>query len=277
MKIPRFWAKGTANNPLVSCWGWSDVSTDDATVMAEQRTAAVSAILQSGRKPDRYLYSDRPLREEIIEEWKRPDGSTSVAITRNSYGCLVMNTTTIMFVDVDIPDAPPKGLFGSLFGKKGPDPRQQQENLAIEKVRTMVEMDSRCGVRIYRTKGGLRYLLTHSHTNPSAATTLNAMQSLDADPLYVTLCRVQECFRARLTPKPWRCNIPALRVRYPWADAEIKQTALNWVTDYSRNSSAYATCALVEHFGNQAMDDEIARAVGYHDNLTKAGSKLDLA
>jgi hypothetical protein len=32
------------------------------------------------------------------------------------------------------------------------------------------------------------------------------MRFLRADPDYVRLCAVQECYRARLTPKPWRCG-----------------------------------------------------------------------
>lgn len=228
MKIPRFWAKGQSDmqtcNPgtgeqmSFSCWGWSDASQNEAEAMAEERTKAVVAMIQAGKKPDSYLYSDKPLREEILEEWKKSDGSTSVAITRNPMGCLVMNTTTIMFVDVDIPESESPGLFGLLFGKKKPDPSEQKEGEAIGKVRNMVKLDSRCGVRIYRTRGGLRYLLTHSHTDPSAAATLGAMQALGTDPLYVKLCRVQECFRARLTPKPWRCDIPVVHLSYPWKD-----------------------------------------------------------
>jgi hypothetical protein len=30
------------------------------------------------------------------------------------------------------------------------------------------------------------------------------MQFLRCDPDYIKLCRVQKCYRARLTPKPWR-------------------------------------------------------------------------
>ncbi len=288
MKIPRFWAKGAAGmevcNPgtgapmSFSCWGWSTTSQNEAEAMAEERTKRVVEMIRAGRKPDSYLYSDKPLREEIIEEWKRPDGSIGVVITRNSMGCLVMNTTTIMFVDVDIPDSESPGLFSQFFGKKKEDPRKQKEQEAIGKVYNMVKLDSKCGVRIYRTKGGLRYLLTHSHTIPSAEATLGAMQALGADPLYVRLCRVQECFRARLTPKPWRCeDIPVVHLAYPWRDKDAEQAAREWIAEYSKDSEAYATCSLVEHIGNRQMDSEINRAVVYHDRMTKASSGLELA
>ena len=32
------------------------------------------------------------------------------------------------------------------------------------------------------------------------------MRFLRGDPNYIELCRVQKCYRARLTPKPWRDN-----------------------------------------------------------------------
>ena len=198
-------------------------------------------------------------------------------ITRNSFGCLVLNTTTIMFVDVDIPESASPGLFGRLFGKKEPDPRQQQEKDAIGKLQNMVNMDPKCGVRIYRTRGGLRYLLTHSHANPSSPTTLGAMQALGADPLYVKLCKVQECFRARLTPKPWRCDVPVLTFRYPWFDKDAEQAARKWVAEYSKETEKYATCSFVEHLGSKAMDAEIDRVVKFHDTATKADSGLALA
>jgi hypothetical protein len=276
MKIPRFWAKGPSGmsicNPgtgepmSFSCWGWSDVSRNDAEAMAEERTKAVVAMIQAGKRPD------------IMEEWKRPDGSLSVAITRNSLGCLVMNATTIMFVDVDIPESDSPGLFASLFGgKKGPDPREQKERDAIAKLHNMIKMDIRCGVRIYRTRGGLRYLLTHSHTSPTSDATLSAMKALGSDPLYIKLCKVQECFRARLTPKPWRCDIPVVHLSYPWKDESAEQSAREWINNYSKESEAYATCSLVEHIGNKAMDSEISRAVEFHDRMTKAASGLELA
>ena len=46
---------------------------------------------------DRYLYSDRMLSEEIIREYPDSSGNIAYAITRNSYGALVLNTSKVLF------------------------------------------------------------------------------------------------------------------------------------------------------------------------------------
>lgn len=289
MKFPRYWAKVesdlTVHNPgtgapmKFSCWGWSDVSRPEAEEKGRGRAKAVEEKLRQGQRPDRYLYGDQPMREEVQEEWKNAEGAVYAAVTLNAYGCQVLNTTNIMFVDVDLPEAS-KSLAQSLkrlFGG-APSPSQgDRERPAMEKIEAMVQMDPKCGVRVYRTRAGLRYLLTHSHAKPSDQATLKAMEVLGADPLYVKLCRMQECFRARLTPKPWRCGVSALNVRYPWAEKRVEQMVRNWCDSYRRKADRYATCALVNHLGSTNMDAEIARVVEYHDRLTKAGSGLELA
>jgi len=264
-----------------SCWGWSDISVAEAEERGRKRADAVAEMIRRGNRPDRYLYGDRPMREEILDEWKRGDATTYAAVTLNSYGCQVLNTAGVMFVDVDLPVVSAweafKHRLGRLFGNRGPSPRERQEADALAKVQDMVRADPRCGVRAYRTRGGLRYLLTHSHADPVAEITLSAMDVLGADPLYVRLCQVQECFRARLTPKPWRCGTHALRVRYPWRDAKAEREAREWIDTYSRKAEGYATCSLIQQFGSANMDEEIARVVEFHDVATKARSGLELA
>lgn len=294
MKIPRYWAKGSAGSGLgmtnratgeamdpFSCWGWSDISVAEAKEKGRQRAKAVAEMIRLGKRPDSYLYGDRPMREEIIDEWKRADTTTYAAVTLNAYGCQVLNTAGAMFVDVDLPAVSAweafKHRLARLFGNPGPSPRRRQETDALARVRDMIQADPRCGVRAYRTRGGLRYLFTHCHVDPVAETTLGAMEALGADPLYMRLCKVQECFRARLTPKPWRCGIRALGVRYPWRDAEAETEARDWIDAYSRKADRYATCSLIQQFGPPNMDEEIARVVEFHDTITKARSDLELA
>jgi len=221
------------------------------------------------------------MREEILEEWERPDSTTYAVVTLNAYGCQVLNTASIMFVDVDLPPVSAWERFSygltSWLGNRRRSPVEQQEADALTKVQRMIEADPKCGVRVYRTRAGLRYLLTHSHADPRAESTLRGMEALGVDPLYLHLCKVQECFRARLTPKPWRCGSHALRVRYPWQDTTAENRARKWIEAYTRKADHYATCELISHFGSESMDEEISRVVEFHDNITKAQSGLQLA
>src|SRR5262245_58811561 len=62
--------------------------------------------------------------------------------------------------------------------------------------------------RVYRTHSGCRVICT-SATMPWKEMGWLAerfMRFLRGDPNYIELCRVQKCYRARLTPKPWRDN-----------------------------------------------------------------------
>ena len=214
MKIPRYWAKGSVadmhvRNPATGeimenfgCWGWSDTSVAEAEERGKQRANNIAEMVRKGTRPDRYLYGDRPMREEIVEEWERDDGTPYAAITVNAYGCRILNTATVMFVDVDFPVISAlhllKHRLTRIWGDRGPSPRERQESDALAKVENMIKMDRQCGVRAYRTYAGLRYLITHAHAEPAAESTLRAMEALGADPLYVRLCKVQECFRASM-------------------------------------------------------------------------------
>lgn len=294
MIIPRYWAKGASRhsvpvmNPRTgkpmgsfSCWGWSEKSLEEAREKGTKRADAVAEMLLKGNRPDHYLYGDRPMREKILDEWKRNDGTICAAVTLNAYGCTVLNTASAMFIDVDLPPTTgwerAKHTVNRLLGKGGLAPHKQKETDALAKVEAMAQADPRFGIRTYRTRAGLRYLITHIHANPTAESTFRIMEVLGADPLYLRLCKVQECFRARLTPKPWRCGTHALGIGYPWQDREAEDEARNWIADYTEKAARYATCALIKQYGSDAMDDEISRIVQFHDKATGALSGLDLA
>jgi len=63
------------------------------------------------------------------------------------------------------------------------------------------------GVRIYKTAAGYRGIVTHALFDPTDPETLRLMEQFACDPQYVRLCKRQESFRARITPKGWRCGL----------------------------------------------------------------------
>ena len=238
MHFPKFWAKGESGSAY--CWRWSDVSQADAQTKADARAAELEQIIESGRRPDRYGYSDRPLREQIIET------QPGMAITRNAYGALVLNTDRAMFVDVDFPAAP------------------SQEPRALDQLRGLATQHG-LGTRIYRTAGGLRGLVTSATFDPKAPATSQLLQSVGCDPLYIRLCQAQASFRARLTPKPWRLALRPPSVRWPFEDEDVEERFAEWQTGYDQKSRGTSVCAYVEQVGPQAVDAAVAPVVALHD------------
>ncbi len=286
MHIPKYWAKGSVEGPTgkghpIVCWGWSDESPQAAEALGRQRAAAVAEMLRSGERPDHYHYGDRPVREAILDYWGgRPD-APEAAVSLNTYGCEVLNTARVMFVDIDLPEpgAGERLIHGlkKLFGKAGQDPKEQRIADALARIEGWVEAEPNCGVRVYRTLGGLRCLLTSREADPLAPDTECIMEALQADPLYMRLCSTQKCFRARLTPKPWRCNALALRIQYPWPDASVEDAVEQWRQSYAVKCADFATCRFLEHYGNPRMSPEMERIVHFHDDKTRAHSKMKLA
>ncbi len=231
MKIPKYWAKSTqavqqpGGRPYqVVTWQWSDVSGEEAQHKAYDRVREVADKVRSRVQLNRYGYGERPLREEITQGVTNSTGREVAIVTRNLYGALVLNAANAMFIDIDFSDKSAAGSSGGGFqwglGKRAPS----QEDQHVERITMWASSHSDVGLRVYRTAAGLRCLITNQTFDPSRTDTLDVLHEFDSDPLYVRLCQAQDCFRARLTPKPWRCNLYKPPSRYPWEsnDREIQ-------------------------------------------------------
>jgi hypothetical protein len=238
--------------------------------------------LRSGTPPrpgDGY-YASRPLREPVEGELLDADGTPRALITRNSYGCLVLNTARALFVDIDLPEPPRKsaGFFAVLFGKKTEQPPDDTAlQAALAKAADWARANAPWQWRAYRTRAGLRLLATHALFEPDAPGTDALFIALDADPLYRRLCKAQKCFRARLTPKPWRCGHHAATDRWPFADARSEQRFEKWKAAYIGASRDYATCELVATIGEAPTHQALSELVTLHDQAARVGSGLELA
>lgn len=271
MHFPEHWIKVKRGG--VVAWGWSDHSPDEARTEGEKRLDRIIAWLARGqdRQVSLYGYSDRPMREEVLQEFQT-DGKVTAAITRNSYGCLVLNSTNALFVDVDEPAPNFRGLLGGLFGKK--------LDFTIEIVnqaRQWIVDHPSWAWRIYRTRAGLRLLATHTPINPDASVCAEVFKAFQADRLYQKLCRNQQCFRARLSPKPWRCGLDKPVQQWPWSDAAEKEAFQKWDIIYQKAGNEYATCHLIGQYGRAEPHPALADLVRFHDTATRAESKKELA
>lgn len=282
MRIPRHWAtaSGRAESPsgraaALTCFGWSDSSRAEAQTRAADTLSRLIARVRAGEPfPARYGYATRPMREEILQAV--PDGASdpSVLITRNSYGALVLNAARVMFVDVD---QPARGLRDVLLRLVRRRRRVDNEPQVPERLTTFLATRPQWRVRVYRTRSGWRYLVVHDLFDPSDARSRTVLEELGCDPRYVQLTRVQECFRARLTPKPWRCRMALPPGRHPREDSAVQERFEKWEVRYRAACEPFATCRFVAEVGSGRTTRDVAGVVELHDRETRAGSKLPLA
>lgn len=276
MNFPPYWAKGASGD--FSCWRWSSQNLMEAQALAAQAAQQLAERFKHGDIPrHRGYYPDRPFREPVLREIKNGAGETAAVVTRNSYGCLVLNTARVMFVDVDLPEPKRPGLFKRLFGKSETGPPDNPQNEAIAKAEMWARNHSGWGWRIYRTRAGLRLLATHALFDPESAASDGVFDALGADPLYRRLCKTQKCFRARLTPKFWRCRGGRPPTRWPFESAKAENRFNKWQTKYDQLAASFATCELLRKIGGSDMHPGVQLILNVHDETTRAESKLELA
>lgn len=281
MKLFKYWSIGHSTAEAdgrtigVNCYGGSNESSDDAlrcaTALAERKAQA----LRVGERQDAYLYSDRPLREEIIEEVETYGERTAV-ITRNAYGSLVLNTSRVLFADIDLPPSAlrrkKRGLLGFLTESQASPPPGDD---VLTRLGNVATRELGLGMRVYRTAKGFRCLVTSGTYDPTAATTRALLESLGSDPLFIELCRVQECFRARLTAKYWRCGAPAPPFRFPWPEGDFEPIYRAWERAYHAQADRYTACVLERTFGTQVRTPEVERIIAVHDHFAcREGAEL---
>lgn len=272
MKFPKFWARGQSGS--FTAWRWSDSSPENARIEAFAAAKKLAAQFEADEMPDKYGYGDRPMREPVLREMRNASGDLVNAVTRNSYGCEVLNSAQALFVDVDLSDEKPKsaGLFGSLFGKKAPEPEDPAKP-AMAKAAAWAQQHPGWNWRIYRTKAGLRLLATHALFDPADPVCQQVFTALGADPLYKKLCQTQNCFRARLTPKHWRTGVPLGHppARWPFLSPDEEQAFAGWLIKYQAACRSKATCQLLDK-GSGEVHPELQEMIAMHDEATRATS-----
>jgi hypothetical protein len=276
MNFPKFWAKAEVQG--VAAWGWSNESVAQARILGEQIAGRLAARFARGdrRRLPRYEYGNRPLREEILREFRRDGSAPHGIITRNSYGCLVLNTPTLLFVDVDLGEES-EGLLARLFARKAAEARVASRRLVLERAEEWARSHPGWGWRIYETRAGLRLVATHRTIAPEELVSNEVFDAMNADPLYRRLCTLQKCFRARLTPKPWRCDAGQVPARWPFAGERQASAFQAWEKRYLSKASQFATCRLVLATGNTSVPPDVAELVSVHDEITRVASNLPLA
>ena len=286
MRIGRYWARSQmhAIDPRGEAHHRSFLrasfeSEADAQRIADQAAQQLKSQIERGTEPkDWYLYADRTRAEPLIEEIRSEYNQRIGALTVNAYGACILNTERVVFIDIDTPQPSPRprGLLKRLFSKPEPIDAEDPAEHVLTKLEAYCQSAPARGARVYKTAAGLRVLLTGEQLDPCAEQTHDLFHDLGADPQYATLCRVQSCFRARLTPKPSRMRIgwPPEKIR---AGSESTDSLRDWETAYHDECTAYAVCRLIVQIGPDTTDPDIALAQSIHDEHCAVSAQLPLA
>lgn len=300
-------------------FGWSHTSLQDAQASADGRAAEALRRILAGeklqRRESKVPYNGAegvPIREEIVAE----HGDT--IITRNSYGALCLNTPNVLFADVDFaaPSTVQTGcslmlllllpsfwqawsagsfkvfiglavlsaIVGQLLawaGQKlylllngGP------QKLASRRLLAFIKTHPDWRIRLYRTPAGLRALVMHRTFEPSEPEVAAFFSALGTDPLYVKMCLRQNCFRARVSPKPWRIGIEAHLKPRPgvWpVRPEALPARRAWIDAYQDKAAAFSSCQFDRELGGGQVHSGVQAVQRLHDQLARAESGLPAA
>ena len=287
MRIPPYWANESHSgvdrqgNPCdYRAWGWSFASLAAAAEEAKARAKRIFDALTSDKTPDSYAYQEHPSREEIVDS-VGPQGDETLIITRNRYGALVLNCSSVCFVDIDFPEVKSTGFLDALCLLFSARRRQERaravRQTTVEQVRSWAQCHPARSFRMYQTAAGLRLLFVDRQYDPASQEVADLFRELGSDPLYAKLTLRQQCFRARLTPKPWRCGCKTPPNRYPWEAPDAERVYRAWQEDYERKSQGYGICRLLETLGNCSPDETIDGIVRLHDEYSCGSDHAELA
>jgi hypothetical protein len=92
--------------------------------------------------------------------------------------------------------------------------------------------------------------------------------ALGADPQYARLCRVQESFRARLTPKPGRIGCGNPPGSHPRTEAATQATFRDWLERYEAACAGHSVCSFLGEYGSAAACASSQAIAALHDART---------
>ena len=129
-------------------------------------------------------------------------------------------------------------------------------------------------LRVYRTPAGLRIMVLHDVFQPNSPLVEEFFDSILCDLQYVWMCKRQECFRARVSPKPWRIlssNVEQKLAQGVWpVDDGLMAERKRWVSQYEEASEGYASCRFERHIGSDTVHEKCEKLRILHDEYCKA-------
>jgi hypothetical protein len=311
--------KEKGNQVTVRRLGWSQSSEAEAQANADTRAKEALQRILTGEDLSRFEkrvpYNGAegvPICEEIVAE----HGET--IITRNSYGARCLNTPDVLFADIDFEAEPGKatscfftlvlvigaafgswklgsvgwfiplglaGVVGGIYLANGLHKLHLKlnggaEKMANDRINSFIAAHPDWRLRVYRTPAGLRVLAAHRNFAPNTPEVALLFNSLKVDPVYVKMCQRQQCFRARVSPKPWRIGVDSHMKprsgRWP-PRPEAVGPRREWIDAYEQKSAGFSACRFERETGKGIMNRDVDKVIALHDQLCRALSGLPIA
>ena len=311
--------KTSTRQVTVHRFGWSMSSQTDAQLMAEARADEALQRIVAGeslaRREQKTAYNGAdgiPIREEVLARHGEQ------VITRNAYGAHCLNSPNVLFADVDFnPERGAKpallafaflsavsvatgfalGSWGMAFGllffsliaaapianliaRLAVAAGGGSERIARKRIASFISANPAWNLRLYRTPAGYRVMATHQPFDAKDEEVQRFFAQVSADPVYVRMCTNQNCFRARLTAKPWRIGISAhMRPRPGIWPVRPESVAVRnqWIAEYEEKAAAFAACRYMESMGSGVVHKAIKVVVDLHDRESRALSAAQIA
>jgi hypothetical protein len=241
------------------------------SIRAARARLSAAAEKRNGAKTIRAEYYGGGRGDEEAVRDALCQGAWDGLLTRNHYGCLVLNAAHALFIDVDVL-APDQSAAPDLNG--GWDSKWGS---VFDDLRAVLAGEADESFRVYRTAAGFRVLATANEYDPTSPQSAELMQAAGADAEFVELCKIQNSFRARLSPKPWRCGLKRPPNLFPRHTEGEQRRYAEWLSSYERASVNRATCQYLGGIGPDRIHPRIAPVVELHDRQTKAHEALKLA
>lgn len=274
MKFAKYWSEVSiavdaaiyGTNKL-SAWGASNEGAVHADTKAVERAEKLKQLISRGVDALReYEYWNGYIREEVLDEITNGDGRILAVLTRNSYGAIVLNTESVLFGDIDVVEPGILSKLLQVFGKAKKD-----KAFFVSKIEQYQKQNPMYTIKVYETFAGLRVVVTNQVFENYSDSAKAIFFALGADPLYVKLCEAQSCFRARLTPKPWRIKLDRPASRFPRQEQSEINDFAGWVQNYEIASRSVSTVKLVSVFGSDFEHPDVARVLEVHDQYSCTG------
>lgn len=268
MRIFKYWIEHTKDlkvdnvKQTSTVFGGSNVSQDEAKRDAESKLQRAQRIING----EINTFEDKDYEVDILEEVIDQLDENNV-VTRNRYGALVLNSDKLMFIDIDDYS---KTFLDWLLNRK-----MTKKAFILKKIMKSIQKEKYAdyGFRVYETFKGFRVIVQNNDFSPRSDLSKKLMEEFNADFLYSMLCIQQNCYRARLTPKPYRMKQKGIRVVYPNRNEAEEARHGQWVEAYEQKSENYSTCKLLLKHGKVNSN----KVVDYHDRLTRATERKKLA